>query len=113
MTGTKPAAWKDPTRAGEVARRQFDRGADAVYAAAGATGLGVLQAAKDKGRARDRDRLRPEPFSPLRSASMVKRVDLPSSRPSRPRGRDWKSGVRDLGVAEAASVTRWTSTTAA
>jgi len=50
MTGTTPAAWNDPTRGGELARSQFDRGADVVYAAAGATGLGVLQAAKDKGR---------------------------------------------------------------
>ncbi len=50
MTGTTPAAWNDPARGGELARSQFDRGADVVYAAAGATGLGVLQAAKDKGR---------------------------------------------------------------
>src|SRR5262245_38124269 len=50
MTGTTPAAWNDPTRGGELARSQFDRGADVVYAAAGATGLGVLQAAKDRGR---------------------------------------------------------------
>ena len=50
MTGTTPAAWNDPTRGGELARSQFDRGADVIYAAAGATGLGVLQAAKDKGR---------------------------------------------------------------
>ena len=40
MTGTTPAAWNDPTRGGELARSQFDRGADVVYAAAGATGLG-------------------------------------------------------------------------
>src|SRR5262245_37264483 len=50
MTGTTPAAWNDPTRGGELARSQFDRGVDVIYAAAGATGLGVLQAAKDKGK---------------------------------------------------------------
>src|SRR4029434_1106421 len=50
MTGTTPAAWNDPTKGGELARSQFDRGADVIYAAAGATGLGVLQAAKDRGR---------------------------------------------------------------
>ena len=38
MTGTTPAAWNDPTRGGELARSQFDRGADVVYAAAGGTG---------------------------------------------------------------------------
>ena len=31
MTGTTPAAWNDPTRGGELARSQFDRGADVVY----------------------------------------------------------------------------------
>src|SRR4029453_8963145 len=50
MTGTTPAAWNDPPGGGELAGSQFDRGADVVYAAAGATGLGVLQAAKDRGR---------------------------------------------------------------
>ena len=57
MTGTTPAAWNDPTRGGELAQSQFDRGADVVYAAAGGTGLGVLQAAKDNGQARHRRRL--------------------------------------------------------
>jgi uncharacterized membrane protein YedE/YeeE len=37
MTGTTPAAWRDPTRGGELARAQFDRGVDIVYAAAGGT----------------------------------------------------------------------------
>ncbi len=49
MTGTTPAAWSDPVRGGELAKSQFDRGADVVYAAAGGTGLGVLQAAEDAG----------------------------------------------------------------
>ena len=49
-TGTAPAAWNDPARGGELAIGQFDQGADVVYAAAGATGLGVLQAAADKGK---------------------------------------------------------------
>ena len=50
MTGTTPAAWNDPTKGGELARSQFDRGADVVYAAAGGTGIGVYQAAKDAGK---------------------------------------------------------------
>jgi basic membrane protein A len=77
MTGTTPAAWNDPTRGGELARSQFDRGADVVYAAAGATGLGVLQAAKDKGRLAigvDSNQNHIQPGSVL--TSMVKRVDL-------------------------------------
>ena len=47
MTGTTPAAWNDPGRGGELAKAQFDRGVDVVYAAAGNTGLGVYQAATD------------------------------------------------------------------
>ena len=47
MTGTTPAAWNDPTKGSELAQSQFDRGADVVYAAAGGTGIGVYQAAKD------------------------------------------------------------------
>src|SRR5262245_25487197 len=50
MTGTTGDAWNDPTKGGELARSQFDRGADVVYAAAGGTGLGVYQAAKDSGK---------------------------------------------------------------
>ena len=50
MTGTTPAAWSDPTRGGELARNQFSRGVDVIFAAAGGTGVGVYQAAKDQGR---------------------------------------------------------------
>ena len=39
MTGTTPAAWRDPTRGGELAKSQMDRGADVIYAAAGGTGI--------------------------------------------------------------------------
>ena len=51
-TGTTAAAWNDPTTAGELAKADFDKGADIVYAAAGASGLGVIQAAKDAGKMR-------------------------------------------------------------
>jgi len=50
MTGTTGAAWTDPVKGGELAKSQFDRGADVVYHAAGGTGLGVLQAAADAGK---------------------------------------------------------------
>ena len=58
MTGTTPAAWNDPVKGGELAKSQIDRGADIVYAAAGATGQGVLKAAADAGKYRHRRRLR-------------------------------------------------------
>ena len=50
MTGTTPAAWNDPVKGGELAKSQIDRGADIVFAAAGATGQGVLKAAADAGK---------------------------------------------------------------
>ena len=49
MTGTTNAAWTDPARGAELARTQAAQGADVVFAAAGSTGLGVLQAAADLG----------------------------------------------------------------
>ncbi|MCP5036379.1 MAG: BMP family ABC transporter substrate-binding protein [Rhodobacteraceae bacterium] len=49
MTGTTPAAWNDPVKGSELTRAQIAQGADIVYAAAGSTGLGVLQTAADEG----------------------------------------------------------------
>jgi basic membrane protein A len=102
MTGTTPAAWSDPTRGGELARSQFDRGADVVYAAAGGTGLGVLQAAKDKGKLAigvDSNQNHIHPGAIL--TSMVKRVDLAVYEAFKTaRDGTWKPGLRNLGVAE-------------
>jgi basic membrane protein A len=102
MTGTTPAAWNDPTRGGELARSQFDRGADVVYAAAGATGLGVLQAAKDRGRLAvgvDSNQNHIQPGTVL--TSMIKRVDLAIYQTFKTaKDGTWKPGVRSLGVAE-------------
>jgi len=77
MTGDTPAAWNDPVKGGELAKSQFDRGADVVYAAAGQTGLGVLQAAKDAGKLSigvDSNQNGIQPGSVL--TSMLKRVDV-------------------------------------
>ena len=49
MTGTTPAAWNDPVKGSELTLAQISQGADVVYAAAGGTGLGVLQTAADEG----------------------------------------------------------------
>ncbi|MDQ0392538.1 BMP family lipoprotein [Labrys monachus] len=50
MTGTTASAWNDPGRGAELTKAQISQGADIVYAAAGQTGLGVLQAAADEGK---------------------------------------------------------------
>ncbi len=77
MTGTTPAALNDPAKAVELAQCQLDRGADVVYAAAGGTGLGVLQAAADSGKLSigvDSNQNYVHPGSVL--TSMLKRVDV-------------------------------------
>jgi len=49
MTGTDPSAWNNPVKGAEIAKSQQAQGADVIYAAAGGTGVGVLQAAADMG----------------------------------------------------------------
>jgi basic membrane protein A len=50
MVGTTSAAWNDPAKGGELARSQFERGVDVVFAVAGGSGMGTLQTAKEKGK---------------------------------------------------------------
>ena len=44
--GVTPQAFNDPTRGKELALAQYNRGVDIILAAAGVSGLGVLEAAK-------------------------------------------------------------------
>ena len=77
MTGTTGAAWNDPARGGELAKAQFAKGADVIFAAAGGTGMGVYQAAKDGGKLAigvDSNQNYVQPGTML--TSMVKRVDV-------------------------------------
>jgi basic membrane protein A and related proteins len=76
-TGTTPAAWNDPVTAGELTKAAIDGGADVIFAAAGGSGLGVLQAAKDAGKYSigvDSNQNYLQPGSVL--TSMLKRVDV-------------------------------------
>lgn len=50
MIGSTGAAFNNPSKGGELAKSQFDKGADVVFAAAGGSGTGVYQAAKDGGK---------------------------------------------------------------
>lgn len=49
MTGTTPSAWNDPVKGAELTKAQISQKADVIYAAAGGTGVGVLQTAADEG----------------------------------------------------------------
>ncbi len=77
MTGDTPAAWNDPVKGGEITKSQIAQGADVIYAAAGGTGVGVLQAAADEGKLGigvDSNQNGLQPGHVL--TSMLKRVDL-------------------------------------
>jgi basic membrane protein A and related proteins len=97
MTGTTGAAWNDPTRGGELAKAQFAKGADVVFAAAGGTGVGVYQAAKDSGKLAigvDSNQNHLQPGTML--TSMLKRVDVAVYNVSK----SFAPGVTVLGLKE-------------
>jgi basic membrane protein A len=72
-------AWTDPAKGKEIALSMINEGADIVYHAAGGTGVGVFQAAQEKGRYAigvDADQSKSSPeHSNVIIASMTKRVD--------------------------------------
>jgi basic membrane protein A len=77
MVGTTGTAWNDPARGGELARAQFAKGADVIFAAAGGTGMGVYQAARDAKKYAigvDSNQNHLQPGTML--TSMVKRLDV-------------------------------------
>ena len=102
MTGTTPAAWSDPARGAQLAKTMYDSGADIVYAAAGSTGLGVLQAAADNNKLSigvDSNQNHIQPGSVL--TSMLKRVDVAAYDVFRTAyDGKWKAGFKILGLAE-------------
>jgi len=102
MTGTTPSAWNDPGRGSELAKGQFDRGVDVIYAAAGGTGVGVYQAAKDSGKLAigvDSNQNYLHPGTML--TSMLKRVDVAAYNAfeSAMKG-TWTPGISVLGLSE-------------
>jgi basic membrane protein A len=102
MVGTTSAAWNDPAKGGELARQQFDRGADVVFAVAGGSGMGALQMAKEKGKLAigvDSNQNYLHPGSML--TSMVKRVDIAIYDAfTQVKNGTWKAGVTHKGLKE-------------
>jgi basic membrane protein A len=102
MTGDTPAAWNDPTKGGEIAKAQIDQGADVIYAAAGGTGVGVLQAAADAGKLGigvDSNQNGLQPGKVL--TSMLKRVDVAVYNAfTDAKGDKFTAGINNLGLAE-------------
>jgi len=102
MTGTDFHAWNDPVKGGELAKSQMDQGADIVYAAAGATGQGVLKAAADAGKLgigvdSDQDNLFPGKVL----TSMLKRADVATYETFKSaKDGTFKAGVKVFGLKE-------------
>jgi basic membrane protein A and related proteins len=76
FVGVTSEAWNNPPKGKELALAQYEAGADVVFAAAGASGLGVFDAAEDKQRFAigvdaNQDGIKPG----LILTSMLKRVD--------------------------------------
>ncbi|MGX9417012.1 BMP family lipoprotein [Vibrio sp. RC27] len=100
MTGSTPSAFADPAKGSELAKSQFSKGADVIYAAAGGTGLGVYQAAADAGKYAigvDSNQNHIQPGTML--TSMVKRVGV-AAVDSWTQGLEgtWKPGLQALGL---------------
>ncbi len=102
--GTTGTAFKDPTKGKELGLAEYNQGADIIFHASGSTGLGVFEAAREKGPGHyaigvDSDQYAEAPGFIL--TSMVKHVenavfqsiqDLKSG--------TWQGGVRELGLKE-------------
>jgi basic membrane protein A len=95
--GTTGSAWNDPARGAELAKAQFSKGADVIFAAAGGTGIGIYQAAKDAGKLAigvDSNQNYLQPGTML--TSMLKRVDVAVYQAMK----DPKPGLTVLGLKE-------------
>jgi basic membrane protein A and related proteins len=101
MTGDTGAAWNDPVKGGEITKGQMSQGSDVVYAAAGATGLGVLKAATEGGALAigvDANQNYLYPGKIL--TSMMKRVDVAVYNTMKDGNDGFKGGIHALGLAE-------------
>lgn len=100
--GVTPEAFRNPGRGKELALSQYQQGVDIIYHAAGSTGLGVFEAARQSGKLAigvDADQYQEAPGYIL--TSMVKGVDVAVYEASRwvKEGR-FKGGIYQLGLKE-------------
>ncbi len=99
MTGSTPEAWNDPVKGGELTKAQISGGADVIFAAAGGTGVGVLQVAADEGILSigvDSNQNHLHPGKVL--TSMLKRVDVAVYN-ALTAGADLETGFKNLNLA--------------
>jgi basic membrane protein A and related proteins len=100
--GNTGAAFKDPTKGKELALAEYHAGADIIYHAAGSTGLGVFEAARETQRLAigvDSDQYAEAPGFIL--TSMVKRVDTAVySTILDLKSGHWTGGVHEFGLGD-------------
>jgi basic membrane protein A len=100
--GSTSKAFADPTKGKELALAQYGRGADIIFHAAGKTGSGVFNAARERGKRAigvDSDQFHEAPCCVV--TSMIKKVDVAVFEVIEEvaRGR-FRGGERELGIAE-------------
>jgi basic membrane protein A and related proteins len=100
--GNTGAAFKDPTKGKELGLAEYHAGADIIYHAAGSTGLGVFEAARETKRLAigvDSDQYSEAPGFIL--TSMVKRVDTAVFADIRDlEAGTWTGGVHEFGLGD-------------
>ena len=101
FVGVTSDAWNNPTRGKELAATQYRRGADVIFAAAGASGMGVFDAAEEMDRfviGVDANQNWIKPGFVL--TSMLKRVDKAVYQVIRDAvAGEFKGGVQEFGLA--------------
>ena len=100
--GTTPDAFRDPAKGKAIAINQISQGADVVYHAAGTTGHGVFEAARDMGiKAIGVDSDQHDEMPGTVITSMIKRVDVAVFDTIEAVGEGrFVSGITSFGVAE-------------
>lgn len=103
MVGDTPLAWKDPTKAREIALGQISQGVDVIYTAAGTSAIGVLGAVADSENAfaigADSNQNYIYPGKIL--TSVVKKVDIAAYEALRTvHNGTWEPGMKVLGLKE-------------
>ena len=100
--GVNSSAWANPSRGKELALGQYGRGADVIFHAAGASGMGVFDAAEDQKKLAIGVDSNQNAVKPGRVfTSMLKRVDTAVYETIKARvSGEFKPGRRDFGLAD-------------
>ena len=100
--GNTVDAWSSPEKAKSLAKKQYNSGVDIIFAAAGGSSIGVLEAAEETGKyAIGVDTNQNSLFPNAVLTSMVKRVDkaIYNTLTNAFSGR-WEAGIKYLGIRE-------------